>query len=70
MTGNQMIESEIYSVPIMLRALKEAVISPAHGYQTYALFLNFLTNSIKVLERNNFVHDVLRIIGHITIFIR
>jgi len=35
-------ELDIYAVSVTLRALKEGIISRAHGYQTYALFLNIL----------------------------
>jgi len=45
MTDNELIAPDVYSVSVTLRPLAEAVISPAHGYQAYALLLSILRMS-------------------------
>lgn len=49
MTHNGVISPEVYSVSVKLRALKEVVISQAHGYQVYGLFLSVLRMSSQSL---------------------
>lgn len=49
MTHNGIISPEVYSVSVKLRALKEVVISQAHGYQVYGLFLSVLRMSSQSL---------------------
>ena len=49
MTDNGVMAPEVYSVSVKLRALKEAVISQAHGYQVYGLFLSMLRMSSQSL---------------------
>ncbi len=49
MTDNGVMSPEVYSVSVKLRALKEVVISQAHGYQVYGLLLNVLRMSSQSL---------------------
>jgi len=49
MTDNGVMLPEVYSVSVKLRALKEVVISQAHGYQAYGLLLNVLRMSSQSL---------------------
>ncbi|MBA7564492.1 hypothetical protein ES708_06155 [subsurface metagenome] len=49
MTDNGVMSPEVYSVSVKLRALKDVVISQAHGSQAYGLFLNVLRMSSQSL---------------------
>lgn len=49
MTDNGVMSPEVYSVSVKLRALKDVVISQAHGYQAYGLLLNVLRMSSQSL---------------------
>lgn len=49
MTDNGVMSPEVYSVSVKLRALKDVVISQAHSYQAYGLFLSVLRMSSQSL---------------------